>query len=138
MIPRKGSRIEGYVSVYLVIFGRDGARTEPLEDVRHELLAASVFDPGDVLCHLEVSLWAVPPFLVGARVVNAELGDLTKRAALLPVVDDEAASSPLGALGRFLDRVDQIRTAGADVGTEDIGAVALVVRAESDLARKGE
>src|SRR4029434_9340212 len=75
----------------------------------------------------EVLLGAVAARLALARVVDEELGHLAQSPTLLPEVDDESHAAGLRAADALLDVVDQVRAAGADVGAEDVGAVALVV-----------
>ena len=75
----------------------------------------------------------VAALLALAGVVDQELGDLAQRAALLAVIDDDAEAARLGRAGAFLDAVDEIGPAGADVGAEHVGTVALVVDAAGDL-----
>ena len=62
-----------------------------------------------------------------ARVVDEELRDLAERPSLLAAVDDQSDAAPLGTEDALLDRVRQIRTAGADIGAEDVGTVAFVM-----------
>ena len=105
-----------------------------MQHVRHQLLEAHVLDPGHAFGAFEVGLGPVAARLALAGVVDEELGDLAEGAALLAVVDDEPASALLGGPDAHLDAVREIGPAGADVGAEDVGAVAFVVHAAGDLA----
>src|SRR5262249_1658840 len=58
--------------------------------------------------------------------------DLAERATFLAVVDDNAELALLRGAGAFLDPVDQVGTAGADVRAEYVRAVALVVHPTGD------
>jgi len=55
------------------------------------------------------------------------LGDLSQRPSLLPEVDDHSNSTSLSTSRSLLNSIDEVRSAGADVGTEDVGSVAFVV-----------
>ena len=107
----------------------DGAHAQPVQHVRHQLLEAHVLHAGHALGAGEVLLGAVAARLALARVVDEELRHLAQRASLLAEVDDEARAAGLGAADALLDGVGQVRAAGADVGAEDVRAVALVVHA---------
>ena len=110
-----------------------------MQRVRHQLLEARVLHAGDAFGALEIGRGGVAALLALARVVDQELGDLAERAAFLAVVDDDAELALLRGAGAFLDAVDEIRPAGADVGAEHVGAVALVMHAAGELgARIGE
>ena len=78
---------------------------------------------------MEAGIAALLPL---ARVVDEELGDLAERAAFLAVIGDDADAASLRFPHAFLDAVHEIGTAGADVGAEHVGAVALVVDAAGD------
>src|SRR5690606_4321010 len=69
-----------------------------------------------------------------AGVVDEELGDFAERASLLAVIGDDADAARLGLPDAFLDAVNEIRAAGADVRAEDVGTVALVMDAAGDPA----
>src|SRR5437764_564309 len=75
-------------------------------------------------------LWPSPM----ARVVDVELGHLAGRTAVLPIVGAEPGAAVLRLLDAFLDAVNEIGPAGADVGTEHIRAVALVMHAAGERA----
>jgi len=68
-----------------------------------------------------------------ARIINQELGDLAERTAFLAVVDNDAQPADLAGARAFLDAVDQIRTASADVRAEYVRSVALVMHTTGDL-----
>ena len=109
---------------------------QPVQNVGHELLEAHVLHAGDALGAREVLLGAVATVLPLAGVVDEELGHLAERAALLAVVDDDARAALLRSADALFDAVREVRPAGADVGAEDIRAVALVVHAHRErLAR---
>ena len=114
----------------------DARDAEPVQHVRHQLLEAHVLHAGDALGAREVGRGAVAALLALARVVDQELGDLAERAAFLAVVDDQADAAVLRGRDALLDAVRQVRPAGADVGAEHVGAVALVVHAAGELARR--
>ena len=117
----------------------DPPHAEPVQRVRHQLLEARVLHAGDAFGPLEVGRGRVAALLALARVVDQELGDLAERAAFLAVVDDDAELALLRGAGAFLDAVNEIGPAGADVGAEHVGAVAFVVHAAGDLgARIGQ
>ena len=117
----------------------DAPHAEPVEHVRHQLLEARVLHAGDAFGALEIGRGRVAALLALARVVDQELGDLAERAAFLAVVDDDAELALLRGARAFLDAVDEIGPAGADVGAEHVRAVAFVVHAAGDPgARIGE
>src|SRR5205807_10625740 len=93
------------------------------------LLKPHVAHAGDAFGALEIAGWAVAALLGLAGVVDQELGDLAERAALLAIVDPEPDAARLRHLDGDLDAVGEIGPAGADVGAEHVGAVALVVNA---------
>lgn len=103
---------------------------EPVQDVGHEGLEAHVLDAGDVLGALEVLARAVGAPL--ARVVHEVFGHFAQSAPFLAEVDDHAGPALLRLLDGFLDAEDQVRPARADVGAEDVAAVALVVHAQGE------
>ena len=110
----------------------DPLQAEPVDHVRHQLLEAGILHAGDAFGALEIVRGGVAALLALAGVVDQELGDLAERAAFLAVVDDDAEAARLAGARAFLDAVDQIGTAGADVGAEHVGAVALVMHAAGD------
>ena len=58
---------------------------------------------------------------------------LSKRSAFLAEVDHNPDAAALSALDGLLDAEDEVRAARADVGSEDVRAIALVVYAEGEL-----
>src|SRR5204863_7784441 len=106
--------------VVLHVAHRDGAmdlaHAERMQNVRHEFLEAHVLYARDAFGAQEIIGRRVTALLPFARVVHEELRDFTKRASVLAAVHDEAYAAFLRAANAFLDRVRQIRTAGADVG----------------------
>src|SRR5262245_7676262 len=105
----------------------DAADAEPMQHVRHQLLKPHVAHAGDAFGALEIAGRSVAALLALARVVDQELGDLAERAAFLAIVDYEPDAARLRHLNGDLDAVSQVGPAGADVGAEHVGAVALVV-----------
>ena len=105
---------------------------EPVEHVGHQLLEAHVLHAGDAFGAAEIGVGAVAALLAFPGVVDEELGHLAERAAFLAVVDDDADAALLRGLDADLDAVRQIGPAGADVGAEDIGAVAFVMHPAGD------
>ena len=114
----------------------DLADAQPVQHVGHQLLEAHVLHAGHAFGAGEVLVGRVAALLALARVVDQELGHLAERAALLAGVGDQADAAALRALDAFLDRVREVRPAGADVGAEHVGAVALVVHARGQLDRR--
>mmetsp|Transcript_29329 Transcript_29329/g.94042 ORF Transcript_29329/g.94042 Transcript_29329/m.94042 type:complete len:234 (-) Transcript_29329:916-1617(-) len=102
---------------------------KPVERIRHERLEASVHNAGHVLRAVEVLLGGVAVLLALAAVVHEVLGNLAEGAALLTVVDDDASAASLGRLHALLHGVGEVRAAGADVRSEHVRAIALVVHA---------
>src|SRR5262245_35008497 len=107
----------------------DAGDAEPMQHVRHQLLKSHVAHAGDAFGALEIAGGTIAALLALARVVDQELGDLAERAAFLAIVDYESDAARLRHLDGDLDAVRQIGPAGADVGAEHVGAVALVVNA---------
>ena len=104
-----------------------------MEQVGHQLLEAHVLDARHAFGAVEVLRRRIAAGLALARVVDQELGDLAQGAAFLAIVDDDAQPALLRHFHADLDAVREIGPAGADVGAEDVGAVALVVEAAGDL-----
>ena len=100
-----------------------------MQYVWHQLLKPRVLDASDALRALKIRRSLVATRLTLARIVNEELSHLAKRAALLAIVDNEAGAAALGLTHAFLDAVRQIGAAGADIRTEHIRAVALIMHA---------
>ena len=111
----------------------DALQAEPVHHVRHQLLEPGILHAGDTFGALEILGRGVAAFLALARVVDQEFRDLAERAAFLAVVDDDAEPAGLSGARAFLDAVEQIGTAGADVRAEHVGAVAFVMHAAGDL-----
>lgn len=53
------------------------------------------------------------------------LGYFAQSPSLLAEVDDHAAAAILGLLDSLLDTENQVRSAGADIRTEDVASVTL-------------
>ncbi len=104
-----------------------------MEDIGHQLLEAHVLHAGHALGAREVLVGRVAAHLALARVVDQELGHLAERPAFLARVGDEADAAALRAADALLDGMREIGPAGADVGAEDVGAVALVVDSGREL-----
>ena len=111
----------------------EALQAEPFDRVGHQLLETRVLDAGDAFGALEILRRGVAAFLALAGVVDQKLCHFAEGAAFLAVVDDDAEAAGLAGNGAFLDAVDQVRTAGADVRAEHVGAVAFVVDAAGDL-----
>src|SRR2546423_2871755 len=110
----------------------DAGDAEPMQHVGHQLLEAHVAHSGDAFGAREVVGRTIAALLTLARIVDQELGDLAERATLLAIVDDETDTAGLCHLDRDLDAVCEVRSAGADVGPENVGAVAFVVHAAGE------
>src|SRR5580704_12356920 len=109
---------------------------EPMDRVRHQLLETGVLHAGDTFGALEILCRRIATLLPLARVVDEEFRDLAQRPAFLAIVHDDAEAAGLAGARAFLDAVDQIGTAGADVRAEHIGAVALVVDPAGDFCAR--
>ena len=114
----------------------DSPQAKPMDHVRHKLLEPGVLHTGHAFRAFEIGRRGVATLLALARIVNKELRDLAKRAALLAVIDDHAKATRLRCSRTFFDPVDQIRPTGTDVGAEDVRAVALVMHTASDLCAR--
>src|SRR5215469_14957580 len=110
----------------------DAADAEPMEDVGHQLLESHVLHAGDTFGAAEIGVGPVTARLALARVVDEEFGYLTEGPSFLAVVDDDPDPALLCGLDANLDTVHEIRPAGADVGAEDVRAVALVMHSAGD------
>ena len=107
----------------------DPLQAEPVHDIRHQLLESGVLHAGDAFGALEILGRGIAAFLTLAGVIDQKLRDLAERAAFLAVVDDDAEPAGLACARAFLDAVNQIGTAGADIRTKHVGAVAFVMHA---------
>src|SRR6266480_2072959 len=114
----------------------DSPQAKPMDHVRHELLEPGVLHSGHAFRTLKIGRRGVATLLALARIVNKELRDLAKRAALLAVIDNHAKPARLRRSRTFFDPVDQIRPTGTDVGAEDVRPVALVMHTASDLCAR--
>src|SRR3984893_16961258 len=110
----------------------DAADSEPVEDIRHQLLKPHVLHACDAFGAAEIGVSPIAAQLTLTGVVDEEFGDLAKRSPLLAVVDDDPA--PARWRGRDADfyPLQEVRAARADVRAKDIRAVALVVNAAGD------
>ncbi len=106
-----------------------------MHHIRHQLLEARILHAGNAFGAFEILRSGVAALLAFARVVDQKFGNLAERTAFLAVVDDDAETAGLAGARAFLDTVNQIGAAGADIGAEHVGAVALVVNAAGDLGR---
>lgn len=95
-----------------------------MKHIRHQRLEPHVLHARDHLRTLKVPIRTVPAAL--AQVIHEVFCDLAERAALLAEIDYDADARALRASDAFEDRVGQVWLAGADVGPEDVGAVACV------------
>ena len=111
----------------------DSLQAEPVHHIRHQLLEPGVLHACDAFGALEILGRSIAAFLALACVVDQKLRDLAERAAFLAIVNDDAESAGLSGACAFLDAVDQIGTAGADVRAEHIRAIALVMHAAGYL-----
>src|SRR5215468_1513419 len=111
-------------------------QAKPMDHVRHELLEPGVLYSGHAFRALKIGRRGIATLLALARIVNKELRDLAKRAALLAVIDDHAKPARLRRSRTFFDPVDQIRPTGTDVGAKDVRPVALVMHTASDLCAR--
>src|ERR1700726_5174572 len=111
----------------------DTLQAEPVDHVRHQLLEAGILHPGHAFGALEILRGGIAALLALACVVNQELGDFAERAAFLAIVDDDAETAGLPGTCAFLDTVEQVGTAGADIRTKYVGAVAFVMHAAGYL-----
>src|SRR5262245_64460783 len=107
-----------------------------MDHVRHELLEPGVLHSGHAFRALKIGRRGVATLLALARIVNKELRDLAKRAALLAVIDDQAKAARLRRTRTFFDTVDQIRPTGTDVGAEDVRTVAFVMQTAGALSER--
>ena len=105
-----------------------------MQHVGHQFLKAHVLHAGDAFRALEIGIRPVAAGLALARVVDQELGHVAQPPAFLAVVDDQTGAAALRGLDADLDAVREVGPAGADVGAEDVGAVALVVHPAGELA----
>ena len=96
----------------------DPLKAEPMNRIRHELLKAGVLHAGHAFGALEIRGGRIAALLTLTGVIDEKLGDLAQRAALLAIIDDDAETAFLGAARAFLDAVNQVRTAGADIRAE--------------------
>mmetsp|Transcript_27087 Transcript_27087/g.59906 ORF Transcript_27087/g.59906 Transcript_27087/m.59906 type:complete len:378 (+) Transcript_27087:182-1315(+) len=106
---------------------------QPVQRVRHHGLETRVCDAGHVAGAVEVLGGGVPALSPLAHVVHEVLGDLAEGPALFAEVHAHTAAAPLCGADALLDGVRQVGSAGADVGPEHVGAVALVVHAHGKL-----
>lgn len=65
---------------------------------------------------------------------GSHLCNFTQCASFLAEIDNHSAAAVLRLLHGLLNSEQEIRTAGADIGSKDIRAVTLVVDTESQLA----
>src|SRR5205807_4415677 len=84
---------------------------------------------------LEIGGSLVAALLALAGIVDEEFRHLAECPALFAVIDDEAGASRLRLAHAFLDAVNKVGPASADVGTEYVGAVALVMNPARERAR---
>ena len=61
------------------------------------------------------------------------LGHFTQCTSLLAEVDNDTYTTSLRGSHTFLNREDEVRFAGTNVGAKDVGAIAFVVNAQSQL-----
>lgn len=105
----------------------DGVR-EKETYIRHQSLETHVFDTGNVLCPLEVFARSI--FASFPSVVYEVLGHFTKSSTFFTEIDDNTATTFLCFFDSLFYAEDEVRTAGADVGAEDVTAVTFIVNTE--------
>src|SRR6185295_17143109 len=111
----------------------DAGDSEPVDHIGHELLEPRILHAGHAFRPLEISSSCVTPLLALARVVDEKFGHLAEGAPFLAVVDYDAESTRLGTACAFFDAVDEVRSAGADIRAEHVGAVAFVMHAAGNV-----
>ena len=111
----------------------DTLEANPMEGIGHHFLKTSITDTGDGFGLVEILFGGVASLLVAACVVYAELDDLSEGAPFLAEVNDETDTTALGGFDGVLEGVDEVGTAGADVGSENIRANALIMDADRGL-----
>src|ERR1700716_4271225 len=102
----------------------DSLQAEPVHHIRHQLLESGVLHAGDTFGALEILGRGIAAFLALACVIDKKFRDFAERAAFLAIVDDDAESASLPGARAFLYAVKEVRTAGADVRTKYVRAVA--------------
>src|SRR5580692_9571382 len=107
-----------------------------MQHIGHELLETRVLYARDALGAREIGGRLVTAGLALAGVVDQKLGHFTECPPFLAVIDNESGATTLGPADAFLDAMREIRTAGADVRTEDVRSVALVVNPTGQRARR--
>lgn len=98
-----------------------------MKGIRHQFLEPNVLHASYIFGTVEILRSIVSSLLTLTLVVHQVLGHLTQCPPFLPEVDNDTCSSFLRCLDALLDAVEEIWTAGADVGSEDVGAIAFVV-----------
>src|SRR5215831_1379357 len=111
-------------------------QAEPMDRIGHQLLEPGVLHSGYAFGALEIGRRLIAALLALARIVDEELGDLAKRAALFAIIDDNSEPAGLGRPRAFLDAVNQVGAAGADVGAEYVGTVAFIMDSAGDLGTR--
>src|ERR1039458_5539048 len=111
-------------------------RPEPLQRIGHELLEACVLYAGNTLRSRKIGRGLVASRLALASIVHQELRDLAERPPFLTVVDDESRAACLGLAYALLDTVREIGAAGANIRAENVRAIAFVVHATGQAARR--
>ena len=96
--------------------------------IRHQSLEAHVLDASNILCAFEVFASAILSSL--SRVIHEVFCHLTEGATFFSEVDDDTAAAFLGLLDSLFDTKNQVWSASADVRTEDIASITLVVNSE--------
>ena len=103
------------------------AHAQPAQHIGHEFLKPHVLHAGHALGAGKVLVGGVAAHLALACVVDQELGDLTQCPALLARIGHQADAAALRTLDAFLDRMGEVRAAGADVRAEHVRAIAFVM-----------
>src|SRR5690606_10927476 len=98
-----------------------------LKRVGHQLLKAHILYAGHALRAVEIFSSGVAVFVTLPGVVHQKFRNFSERAAFLSKVNDETGAAFLRRFDGLFNSMNQIWPAGADVGSENVGAVALVV-----------
>jgi hypothetical protein len=98
--------------------------------IRHQGLESHVLHTGNIFCPLEVL--ACPIFSPLTRIVYEILGNLAESPTFLAEIDHNTATTFLSFLDSLFYAKDEVWTACADIGSENVTAVAFVVDSEGE------
>mmetsp|Transcript_111 Transcript_111/g.135 ORF Transcript_111/g.135 Transcript_111/m.135 type:complete len:276 (-) Transcript_111:476-1303(-) len=107
--------------------------TKPMEWIRHERLESSVLYTRHAFCAVEIVLCGVPTLLTLTSVVNEVLCHLSKTAPLFPEVNHDTTSSTLCSLDAFFNRVGEVGTTCANIRSEHITSITLIMNTTGQL-----